>query len=82
MTVALVGATGAGRMPGSISLLITGVASAADPRVIRTVGLRAFGTFLGLLSLSAVFALLVIPSLFTWLRIDPATSAALRRSAS
>ena len=69
-------------VPLVVSLLITGVASAADPRVIRTVGLRAFGTFLGLLSLSAVFALLVIPWLFTWLRIDPATSDALRQSAS
>ena len=69
-------------VPLVVSLLITGVASAADPRVIRTVGLRAFGTFIGLLLFSATFALLVIPSLFTWLRIDPATSSALRESAA
>jgi proton glutamate symport protein len=69
-------------VPLVVSLLITGVASAADPRLIRTVGLSAFATFLGLLSLSAVFAFLVLPWLFTWLRIDPATSAVLRESAA
>jgi Na+/H+-dicarboxylate symporter len=69
-------------VPLVVSLLITGVAAAADPRVIRTVGLRAFGTFLGLLGFSAVVALLIVPPLFTWLTIDPATSDALRASAA
>lgn len=69
-------------VPLVVSLLVTGVASAADPRVIRTVGVSAFAAFLGLLSLSAAFAFVVPPWLFTWLRIDPATSTALRESAA
>lgn len=68
-------------VPLVVSLLITGVASAADARIIRTVGLKALGTFAGLLTFSAIIALTLVPLLFSWLRIDAATSAALRESA-
>ncbi len=68
-------------VPLVVSLLITGVASSADARAVRSVGARAFATFLGLLSLSAIVGLTLVPLLFTWLQIDPATSAALRASA-
>lgn len=69
-------------VPLVISLLITGVSSAADPSRVRQVGGRAFLTFFGLLGLAAVVGLLVVPSLFTWLTIDPATSATLRENAT
>ncbi|MGQ0647411.1 MAG: dicarboxylate/amino acid:cation symporter [Gemmatimonadaceae bacterium] len=68
-------------VPLVLSLLITGVSSAADPKIVRSVGTRAFAAFLGLLCLSAVIGLLIVPLLFTWLEIDSATSAALRESA-
>lgn len=68
-------------VPLVVSLLITGVASAADARVIRTVGLRALGTFVGLLGFSAILALTLLPLFFSWLSIDAATSTALRESA-
>jgi Na+/H+-dicarboxylate symporter len=68
-------------VPLVIALLVTGVSSAADPRVVRTVGARAFAAFIGLLGLSALVGFLFVPLLFTWLEIDPATSASLRESA-
>jgi Na+/H+-dicarboxylate symporter len=68
-------------VPLVVGLLIVGVASASDVRAIGTTGVRAFASFFGLLALSAVFALVVVPGLFTWLHIDPATAASLRASA-
>jgi Na+/H+-dicarboxylate symporter len=68
-------------VPLVVSLLITGVSSAADGRVVRNVGGRAFASFIGLLGLAAAVGLLVVPLLFTWLTIDPATSESLRQSA-
>jgi Na+/H+-dicarboxylate symporter len=55
--------------------------SAADPRRVRDVGARAFATFAGLLVFSTIVALLLVPVLFRWLEIDPATSTSLRESA-
>ena len=68
-------------VPLVLSLLITGVNSAADPRVVRSVGARALGAFVGLLGLAAVVGLFIVPLLFTWFEIDPATSASLRETA-
>lgn len=67
-------------VPLVVSLLITGVASSADARAVRSVGARAFLTFFGLLTLTAIVGLTLVPVLFTWLHIDPATSAQLRAS--
>lgn len=69
-------------VPLVVSLLITGVASSADARVVRGVGARAFATFFFLLFLTAIVGLTLVPPLFTWLQIDPATSASLRASAA
>lgn len=69
-------------VPLVVSLLITGVSSAADPAKVRQVGGRSFLTFFGLLGLAALVGLFVVPLLFTWLTIDPATSATLRESAT
>ncbi len=68
-------------VPLVVSLLITGVSTAADPRRVRHVGGRAFASFFGLLGLAAVVGLFVVPLLFSGLTIDPATSASLRQSA-
>lgn len=68
-------------VPLVFSLLVTGVASAADARMVRGVGIRAAFTFAGLLTLSLVVGLVVVPSLFAGLEIDPTTSAALRERA-
>ncbi|MBV6521643.1 MAG: Proton/glutamate-aspartate symporter [Gemmatimonadaceae bacterium] len=65
-------------VPLVVSLLITGVASSADARVVRDVGIRAFAAFVGLLLLAAVVGLTLVPLLFKWLHVDPATAAALR----
>ncbi|MBC7898342.1 MAG: dicarboxylate/amino acid:cation symporter [Cytophagaceae bacterium] len=68
-------------VPLVVSLLVTGVSTAADARIVRSVGVRALVTFIGLLTLSLIVGLLYVPLLFTWLEIDPATSEALRASA-
>ena len=68
-------------VPLVVSLLITGVSSAADAKVVGAVGVRSLVTFVGLLCLSLAVGLFIVPILFTWLQIDPATSAALRASA-
>lgn len=67
-------------VPLVVSLLITGVASSADARAVRSIGTRAFATFFGLLLLTAVVGLVLVPPLFSGLHVDPATSAALRAS--
>ncbi|MBL8982029.1 MAG: dicarboxylate/amino acid:cation symporter [Gemmatimonadetes bacterium] len=68
-------------VPLVVSLLVTGVSSSADARMVRSVGGRAFASFIGLLGLAAVVGLVVVPLLFTGLTIDPATSASLRATA-
>ncbi len=65
-------------VPLVVSLLITGVASSNDVRAVRTIGTRTLLTFLVLLLLCAVFALIVVPPMFAWLPVDAATVASLR----
>lgn len=65
-------------VPLVFALLVTGIASSADARTVRGLGLRSLAAFLGLLALSATVALLVPPVLFRWLHIDAATAAQLR----
>lgn len=67
-------------IPLVVSLLITGVASSSNMRVVRGIGLRAFASFLGLLVFAAIAGLLMVPPLFRWLHLDAATAATLRSS--
>lgn len=64
-------------IPLVVSLLITGVASCSDLRMVRRIGWRALVSFLGLLALVAALSLLIVPPLFTWFHMDPATAASL-----
>ena len=69
-------------VPLVVSLLITGVASCSNMRVVRGIGWRALASFLGLLVLVAAAGLLIVPPLFAWFRMDPATIATLRGNAA
>src|SRR5215469_532022 len=64
-------------VPLLVSLLITGVAYCSDMRVVRRIGWRTLASFLGLLVLIAAAGLLIVPPLFAWFRMGPATIATL-----
>jgi proton glutamate symport protein len=68
-------------IPLVVSLLITGVASCSDMRAVRTIGGRTLASFVGLMVLVGAASLLIVPPLFAWLHMDPATIANLRGSA-
>jgi len=68
-------------IPLVVSLLITGVASCSDVRMVRSIGWRTLATFLGLFVLVAAASLLIVPPLFAWFHMDPATTASLRGNA-
>jgi proton glutamate symport protein len=68
-------------VPLVVSLLITGIASCSTMQVVRGIGWRALVSFLGLLILVAALGLLIVPPLFAWFRMDPATIATLRGNA-
>ena len=68
-------------IPLVVSLLVTGVAASAGIRELRAIGLRLLAACGGLMLLSAAVGLLVVPLLFAWLTLDPATVAAVRGSA-
>ncbi len=65
-------------VPMVVALLITGIASMRDVRLVRALGVRTLATFLGLLAVAAALGLAVAPWLFHWLRVDAATVAAMR----
>ncbi len=67
-------------VPLVVSLLITGVVSAADARAVRWIGTSAIVTFIGLLLLATGVALLVVPPLFGWLPIGAANTASVGSS--
>ncbi len=69
-------------IPLVVSLLITGVASCSDLRMIRRIGWRTVASFLALLALVGAISLLIVPPLFAWLHMDPATTAILRGKTS
>src|SRR5215472_6140486 len=69
-------------VPLVVSLLITGVASCFNMRAVREIGWGALASFLGLLVFVAAAALLIVPPLFTWFHMGPATVAALRGNAA
>ena len=60
-------------VPLVVSLLITSVVSSSNMRVVRGIGLRALASFFGLLVLVAAAGVLIVPPLFNWFRMDPAT---------
>ena len=68
-------------IPLVVSLLITGVASCSDVRIVRSIGWRTLASFLGLFVLVAAASLLIVPPLFAWFHMDPATTASLRGKA-
>jgi len=69
-------------VPLVVSLLITGVAHCSDMRVLRGIGWRTLAFFLELLVLVAAAGLIIVPPLFAWFRMDPATIATLRGNAA
>lgn len=68
-------------IPLVVSLLITGVASCSDMGAVRRIGGRTLAAFAGLMVLVAIASLVLVPPLFAWLHMDPATIANLRSSA-
>jgi Na+/H+-dicarboxylate symporter len=64
-------------VPLVVSLLITSVVSSSNMRVVRGIGLSALASFFGLLVLVAAAGLLIVPPLFNWFHMDPATIAML-----
>ncbi len=69
-------------VPLVVSLLITGIAATANSSVIGKLGVRSFITFLGLIAIAAVFAVLVGPTLFRWLPVSAEGAASLRTAVS
>jgi proton glutamate symport protein len=69
-------------LPLVVSKLIVSIAGDGEPRAIGRVGWRAGALFVGLLTTTAALAAVIMPPLFAWLPIDPATSAALRAAAT
>lgn len=65
-------------IPLVVSLLITGVASVSDVRIVGRMGIQALVVFLVLLSGVALLGALVVPPVYAFLHVDPAASAALR----
>jgi proton glutamate symport protein len=68
-------------IPLVLSLLITGVASCSDIRVVRSIGWRTLASFSGLMLLVAAVSLVIVPPLFAWFHMDPGTIAVLRGNA-
>ena len=62
-------------VPLVFALLVTGIAGVSDMRTVRVLGAQTLATFVGLLLLSTVVALLVVPALFAGLHVDAAGRA-------
>lgn len=69
-------------IPLVVALLTTGVLGSGDAGRVGRLGARAIPIFISLLIGGGLFAVLVAPPLLASLTIDPATSEALRASAS
>src|SRR5438105_2610979 len=65
-------------IPLVISLLIAAIANEKDLTAVGRLGARAVAIFVALLSGVALLGFLAGPPLFTLLRVDPASAAALR----
>jgi Na+/H+-dicarboxylate symporter len=69
-------------VPLIFSLLVVSVASASSAAAVGRMGARTLGLFLVLLALSALVAVLVVPPIFSLMKIDPIAAASLRATAS
>jgi Na+/H+-dicarboxylate symporter len=65
-------------LPLIVSKLVVSIAGHDDPSDLGRAGWRAGALFLALLAGTAAIAAIVMPSVFAWLPIDEASSAALR----
>ena len=65
-------------IPLVVSLLIAGIASAADSKRVGRMGVSAFAVFLLLLIVAAIIPAAIGPSLFEFLTVDPSAAASLR----
>lgn len=68
-------------IPLVVSLLVTGVATAAGTRAVGRMGAEALLLFIALLTISAIFVALVAAPLVARMPVSAATSAALRGAA-
>lgn len=66
-------------VPLVFALLVTGIAGVSDMRTVRVLGARTLATFVGLLLISTMVALLVVPVLFAGLHVNAAARATLAR---
>jgi Na+/H+-dicarboxylate symporter len=69
-------------LPLVVSKLIVSIAGHDEPQAVGRSGWRAAVLFIGLLTVTGALTAAVMPSVFAWLTIDPAASAALRSAAS
>jgi proton glutamate symport protein len=69
-------------VPLVLSLLIVGVASVSDVTSIGRMGARTLASFILILLMSAILAVLIVPPIFSLLQIDPQSSGSLRAAAS
>jgi Na+/H+-dicarboxylate symporter len=68
-------------IPLVVSKIVVSIAGAGDVRAVGQAGWRAGAFFLGLLTAGGATAALVMPTVFSWMPLDPAASAALRAGA-
>ena len=68
-------------IPLVVSKLVVSIAGAPDVGSVGRAGWRAGAFFLGLLAAGGTAAALVMPTVFSWMPLDPAASAALRAGA-
>jgi Na+/H+-dicarboxylate symporter len=68
-------------IPLVVSKIVVSIAGAGDARAVGRAGWRSAALFLGLLTAGATASALVMPTVFSWMPIDPAASAALRLGA-
>lgn len=69
-------------IPLIVSMLITGIASAAETAATGRIAARALILFLVLLTLGATFGAIFTPLALSWLPVDPTAAAAFRAGAS
>jgi proton glutamate symport protein len=69
-------------IPLVVSKIVVSIAGTPDVGRVGRAGWRAGMLFLGLLTVAATVSAVVMPTVFSWMPLDPAASAALRAGAS
>jgi proton glutamate symport protein len=69
-------------VPLVVSKIVVSIAGTQDVRTVGQAGWRSGVLFVVLLTVTGALAAVVMPTVFSWLPIDPATSASLRAGAS